>query len=61
MGIIKFDFLNRIWTIGWVSPKYYYKLTWIYCFYYYKNMVWQLRMFGLFITSTNKNSLWRPK
>lgn len=48
---------NRYWNFGWVNPKPFDKLGWMFHFYYYKNCVWQLMILGFYITSTNKSSV----
>lgn len=52
-----FTFINRIWRFGWANPQPYYKPSWIFHFNYYKNIVWQVMLLGVYITSTNINSI----
>ena len=49
--------LGRIWSIGWTERKDYVLSKWIFSFCYFKKMVWQIRILGFYITSTNKNSV----
>ena len=55
--IFVFDIFGRIWSLGWVSFHDYVKSKWLYSFHYYKKCVWQLLIFGVFVTSYNKKSL----
>lgn len=51
------ELFNRVWNFGWTQRGKYVLRVWLIDFNYWRNVVWQVRFFGFYLTSTSISSI----